>query len=101
MDPTDSVYVITHKIQDKEGVPCHQQRIIYAGKQLEIGGCGCYAPPNTGTYIPNGLTARRQSPRADEQLSWVRLPHNDRTLQDYNIQGEATLYLMLRMRGGW
>uniref|UniRef100_A0A182V579 Ubiquitin-like protein NEDD8 n=1 Tax=Anopheles merus TaxID=30066 RepID=A0A182V579_ANOME len=60
IEPTDKVDRIKERVEEKEGIPPQQQRLIFSGKQM----------------------------------------NDDKTAQDYKVQGGSVLHLVLALRGG-
>jgi ubiquitin-like protein Nedd8 len=95
-DVTDTAQVsrIKERVEEKEGIPPAQQRLIYGGKQMCV--------LHLSSFLPRrGRETERVAGRHGMgSEANVLCRADDKTAADYQLEGGATLHLVLALRGG-
>jgi ubiquitin C len=95
VEPSDTMYEVKQKIQDKEGSAPKEQCLIFAGKQI-----AGYDGTKHGAI--RRLEQHRQERQAEDpglarEMERLRQYREGSTVGDLNIQKESTVHLLLKL----
>ena len=98
VEASTSIDGVKELIQGKEGIPPDQQRLIFAGRQLEhhygvSSVCELLEKEPVDSAALKALLAQINAWRKEKGREYANLC-------DYSIQKECTIHLVLRLRGG-
>lgn len=85
IEPNDTVERIKERVEEKEGIPPVQQRLIFAG--------ACVVGRDDSHFYMQCFW-HRVCKRAGKQMN------DDKRAREYNIEGGSVLHLVLALRGG-
>ncbi|EFC46664.1 predicted protein [Naegleria gruberi] len=105
VESNDSIENVKRKVQEKEGISPDQQRLIFAGKQVKtLTGKTITIEMESSDTVENmkqKIFDKEGIPSDQQRLIYAGKQLEDgRTINDYNLQKDSTVHLVLRLRGG-
>ncbi|KAI4748084.1 hypothetical protein E4T50_01626 [Aureobasidium sp. EXF-12298] len=85
IEPDYKVSRIKERVEEKEGIPPAQQRLIFGGKQMYVWNRSLEINAKDGRHATDEIRIYR---------------NDDKTASEYQLEGGATLHLVLALRGG-
>lgn len=85
---------VKERVEEKQGIPPEQQRLIFSGKQM-------YANTTLSRASPKGLSAVKPPSHLTDSPYRVTARNDEKTITDYKVVSGSILHLVLALRGGY